>query len=332
MIFQLVRSLARSGQGQYFESYSSMETNQDLSDEAHQPKKFNFPKREFGKTKVIMWSFQPSWFEKWPWLHYNESEDSVLCHTCAKASLQKKIQWSLSADMAFIARGFTNWNDATVKFALHQSSSCHKEAVLKMVTMPSCSKNIAESLSLQVAKEKLERRKCFLKILSNLRFLARQGLPLRGHGDEQDSNFIQLMKLRAEDDPKITEWMKKKTDKYISPNIQNEVLKIMALSVLCEIMHSIHEAPFLSVMIDETTDISNKEQVVLCLRWVDKGLEAHEEFIGLHQVESTASTVLVGVIHNAVKKCELMRDALDTSYELIKLIKLLLDETLCFKI
>ena len=180
-------------------------TNQDHSDEAHQPKKFNFPKREFGKTKVIMRSFQPSWFEKWHWLHYNESEDSVLCHTCAKASLQKKIQWSLSADMAFIARGFTNWKDATVKFALHQSSNCHKEAVLKMVTMPSCSKNIAESLSLQVAKEKLERRKCFLKILSNLRFLAHQGLPLRGHGDEQDSNFIQLMKLRAEDDPKITE-------------------------------------------------------------------------------------------------------------------------------
>ena len=28
-----------------------METNPDLSDEAHQPKKFNFPKREFEKTK-----------------------------------------------------------------------------------------------------------------------------------------------------------------------------------------------------------------------------------------------------------------------------------------
>ena len=82
-------------------------TNQDHSDEAHQPKKFIFPKREFGKTKVIIRSFQPSWFEMWPWLH--ESEDSVLCHTCAKASLQKKIQWSLSADMAFIAQGFTRF-------------------------------------------------------------------------------------------------------------------------------------------------------------------------------------------------------------------------------
>ena len=38
------------------------------------------------KNKVIMRKFQPSWFEKWPWLHYNESEDSVLRHTCAKES------------------------------------------------------------------------------------------------------------------------------------------------------------------------------------------------------------------------------------------------------
>ena len=350
----------------------------DLPEKAHQPREFSFPKREFGKTKVLKRSFQPSWFDKWPWLHYIESDDSVLCYTCAKASLQKKLQWSSSADMAFISRGFVNWKDATVKFSLHLSSTCHKEAVLKMVTMPSSSNNVGELLSSQLAKEKLERRQCFLKILSIIRFLARQGLPFRGHGEEHDSNFLQLMNLRAEDDPRISDWLKKKSNKYTSPDIQNEVLKIMALSVLRQLMHSIHSAPFLSIMIDETTDISNKEQVVVCLRWVDKALEAHEEFIGLHQVESTASTVLVGVIHDvltrmnvsihkirgqcydgasamcgsqggvatviqreepraiyihcyghalnlacgdAIKKCEVMRNALDTSYELIKLIK-----------
>ena len=43
-------------------------------------------------------------------------------------------------------------------------------------------------------------RRCLLKIISNIRFLARQGLPLRGDGDEDDSNFVQLMKARGEDD------------------------------------------------------------------------------------------------------------------------------------
>ena len=54
-----------------------------------------------------------------------------------------------------------------------------------------------------------------LKILSNLINLSRKGLPLRGDGDESNSNFSQLLKLRAEDDPRVSAWMEKKTDKYV---------------------------------------------------------------------------------------------------------------------
>ena len=129
-----------------------------LPDVPHQPQKYNYPKRDFGKTKVVKRSFQPCWYEKWSWLHYNEGQDSVLCFTCTQASQQKKILWSSSADMAFISRGFCNWKDATVKFAQHASSKCHKEAVLKMVTVPASSRNVAECLSAQLAKEKRERR------------------------------------------------------------------------------------------------------------------------------------------------------------------------------
>ena len=93
--------------------------------------------------------------------------------------------------------------------------------------------------------------------------MARQGLPLRGHGDERDSNFFLL---RGEDDSRVAEWLSKKTDKYTAPDIQNEILKIMALSVLRSITAAIHSSPFLSVMIDETTNVFNKEQVVVCIR------------------------------------------------------------------
>ena len=56
--------------------------------------------------------------------------------------------------------------------------------------------------------------------------------------------------------------------------------------------------PFLSIMIDETTDVFNKEQVVVCLRWVDILLQAHEEFIRVQDVESTVFSLLVAVIHD----------------------------------
>ena len=74
--------------------------------------------------------------------------------------------------------------------------------------------------------------------------------------------------------------LQKKTDKYTSTDIQNEILDIMALNVLWNIITSIQAASFFSLMVDETTDIANKEQLVVCLSWVDSHLEAHEDFIG----------------------------------------------------
>ena len=202
--------------------------------------------------------------------------------------------------LAFVSKGFSNWKDANGKFAIHASSKCHKEAILKMVTLPSTKRDVAESLLTQHQREKLERRKCFLKVLSNIKFLARQGLPLRGHGDESDSNFLQLLKLQGEDDARIASWLEKKTDKYTAPDMQNEILKVMALEVLRQVVSSLHTAIFLTIMVNETTDISNKEQVIICFRWVDSKLKAHEEFIGLHQVESTQATALLAVIHDVL--------------------------------
>ena len=96
----------------------------DLPAKAHHPKAFKFPKRSFGKKMVVNRSFQLIWFEKWPWLHYVENDDTVLCITCAQASAQKKLQWSSNLDLAFISKAFMNWKDATVKFAIHEASKC----------------------------------------------------------------------------------------------------------------------------------------------------------------------------------------------------------------
>ena len=62
----------------------------------------------------------------------------------------------------------------------------------------------------------------FFKILASIRFLARQGLALRGDDTEDNSNFIQLLKLQGEDDPELSEWFIKKYNKYTSAEVQNE--------------------------------------------------------------------------------------------------------------
>ena len=97
-----------------------------------------------------------------------------------QTSSQKKLQWPSNLDLAFISIGFTNWKDATVKSAVHEASKGHKEAVLKIVTLPSSTKNVAESWSNAVKREKFKRQQYLLKVLSNIKFLAWQGLALRG--------------------------------------------------------------------------------------------------------------------------------------------------------
>ena len=166
-----------------------------VPDAPHQPRGFDFPKREFEEKSVVKRAFQAKWFDRWSWLHYSEARDVVFCFTCFRAHAEGKLVWSANANGAFIDIGFSNWKDATIKYDAHQNSKCHKEAVLKVVSLPGAVVDMGESQSAQHQREKVENQHCFLKILSSLRFLARQGLPLRDHSDDSDSHFIQLSRL-----------------------------------------------------------------------------------------------------------------------------------------
>ena len=164
-----------------------------------------------------------------------------MCHVCAMAVKTKKLLPN-RGDAAFVSNGFGIWNDATVGFNKHEASLHHRDAVQMMLRRAS---DVGEMLSKEHANQKAENRTCLLKILSNLQFLSRQGLPLRGDGtNEDDSNFKQLLKLRALDDPVINTWLEKKRDKYVSHDIQNELLQEMAHSLLRRVTNRIRDAQF----------------------------------------------------------------------------------------
>ena len=59
----------------------------------------------------------------------------------------------------------------------------------------------------------------------------------------------------------------------------------MSLSVFRDFVESIKNADFHSIMVDETSDISNKEQILFCVLWVDKNLFPYKIFLGLYEME-----------------------------------------------
>ena len=154
--------------------------------------------------------------------------------------------------------------------------------------------DVGELLSEKHSEEKAAARQALLKILSSIRSLARQALPMRGNGiGELNSNANQLYRLRGEDDYSLLEWVKRKGSDYTSHDIQEEMLKVMALKILRDIASEISNVEFFVVMVDETADVSNTEQLVLCIRLVDDNLDAHEEFIGLHSLEVTNADAVI---------------------------------------
>ena len=142
-------------------------------------------------------------------------------------------------------------------------------------------------------------------MLSNVRFLAIQGLAFRGDSDECNSNFMRLLHFRTEDDPRLLEWMKQKTNKYTSSDMQIEIIKVMALRVLRAISLSIQNATFVTIMVDETTDLANTEQVVVCLRWVSETLKVQEDFVGLYQVASTRAETIYTAMKDVLLRLSL---------------------------
>ena len=98
-----------------------------------------------------------------------------------------------------------------------------------------------------------------------------KGKPFRGHND-CELNFYQLLLLRSKDIPQLKDWLMKKKGKYISHDIQNELLSIMSHQVLNKLLVLIRDTMF-SLICDEYTDCSNKELLTLCLRWVTDNLD-----------------------------------------------------------
>ena len=74
----------------------------------------------------------------------------------------------------------------------------------------------------------------------------------------------------------------------------------MSNQILRDIAASFQDGIYYAVMIDETTDAANKEQVVLMVRWVDDSFTAYEEFIGLHVTGSTTAQALIGIIKDTL--------------------------------
>jgi len=88
-------------------------------------------------------------------------------------------------EASFLHDRYTNWKDATRNFANHEKTEFYRQAAITLQPK----RDVSEMLSSKVATDKQKIRNYFLMVLSSIKYLTRQGLPLRGDGDDSASNF-----------------------------------------------------------------------------------------------------------------------------------------------
>ena len=87
---------------------------------------------------------------------------------------------------------------------------------------------------------------------------------------------------------------------WLSPNIQNELIDLIAERVFARISERIKRAKFFGIIADETSDISKREQVSICFRFLLDGV-IDERFFGFYDTISTTGEAITNLICDVVK-------------------------------
>ena len=240
-----------------------------------QPTDLQFPTTNFsGKTR----SFNPRWFGQYRWLEYSVKNDAAYCFACrlfGSSSIGNS-----RPEKAFTSAGFRDWKHATGSYGklfTHNNSLSHKQAVVawKQFKATSQTGSIAEQLW-NNRREIIEKNRHYIKTVAEILLLCcQQDVPLRGHDESITSlnkgNFKEFLSLVANHDPVVAEKLKRgpRNAIYTSPNIQNNIIHIMASIVREQIRTQIHKTGYYSILADETKDMSKQEQLSLVLRYID---------------------------------------------------------------
>ena len=134
-------------------------------------------------------SCKHDWFKQFPWLDYNAFDHYVTSYLCKRQNNQDKLKTERFKENVFLEKGFENWKKALEKFEKHQPSQCHRAASTYQILIPRCP-DVAEFFDNKEKEERELNRRCFMAILDSIQYLARQGIPLRGHGSDEGSNFF----------------------------------------------------------------------------------------------------------------------------------------------
>ncbi|VDI17171.1 Hypothetical predicted protein [Mytilus galloprovincialis] len=130
-------------------------------------------------------------------------------------------------------------------------------------------------------------RAILISIIDIIVVLGQRNIALRGNWDrelkKEDGNFQFFIDWKSTYDLTLKEHLEtaSRSLRYLSPKVQNELIQCCELEIRERLIDNCKKSKFFAVCADETTDVSVKEQLSICVRYVDSDTnDIREDFLG----------------------------------------------------
>lgn len=246
--------------------------------ESGRPKpKMNLKQTTKDRGKDIQRYFKDSMYNLCDWICGCNVKNAFFCYPCLL----------FSNDVIWAKNGVTDIKHLKVKITKHASSATHINSSMSYATLGRV--DIRQQLDSAYRKsvhdfnESVSKNRYILnKLIDCVKFCGVFEIALRGHDESNNSNnpgiFRGLIDFVSELDSIFKEHIEKSTVfKGTSKTIQNEILDSMLAVVHSHIIKEIGQVNFVAVQVDESTDSSNKTQMIFIFRYVLDGI-VHERF------------------------------------------------------
>ena len=205
-----------------------------------------------------------------------------ICHSDVDVFFRPTVNFR-SDPRVLVMKPLTNFQKALEILNKHDNKLFHRSSVIQMEEFLKVMKNkqpsIRRHLSEVTAQPIATNRQKFCSIVETVLLCGRQNIPLRGHRDStmniehtpnaQYGNFWALVQFHvAAGDTLLRDHIAQSSRNaiYTSSRIQNQILDILGNTVVHKIVQRVRDATYFTVIADEATDCSNKEQLSLVLR------------------------------------------------------------------
>ncbi|XP_019414751.1 PREDICTED: zinc finger MYM-type protein 1-like [Lupinus angustifolius] len=207
--------------------------------------------------------FQSTWLKMFPsWLEYSIVNDAAYCLPCYLFSNKPSAQ---AGSDVFTRKGFRAWKKVNAgkncAFLIHLGGSPHNNAIKACFDLLNQSGHIRNIFNVQSSDQIKQNR-----------------LHLRSSIDSIPGSLFKLVLLEV-------------TMKRHNQKIEKEIMHIMSSKVRRYIRDEIGDSKF-CIVIDESCDESQREQMAIVLRFVDKNGYIQERFFDIVHVKETTSITL----------------------------------------